>query len=90
MLNTIIDGYNLQVQPEHGNNIYLEKVDSNAHNVVASIVNYIELCRQNSIQYLTVEGKHLPTYVKIAQKYFPNDNWILDEGVLRICLSLEK
>lgn len=98
MLDTIINGYSFQVQPEHGNNIYLEKVDKNAHDIVVSIIKYIELCRENSIQYLTIEGRHLPTYIKIAEKYFKNDNWILDEvhhevddaGVLRICLSLAK
>ena len=90
MLNTIINGYSFEVQPEHGNNIYLEKVDVKARDVVKSIIKYIELCRENSIQYLTIEGRHLPIYIKIAEKYFKDDSWILDEGVLRICLSLAK
>lgn len=83
-----IDGYRFLVQFAKGNNVVMEKSRESNLNLIAAIKMFIEFCRARKIEYLTVESRNSSDiYYKIAQKYFPDDEYFLDENVLRIKLK---
>ena len=84
-----IDGYKFLVQFSRGNNVVMEKYRDGKLNLIAAIKMFIEFCRVRKIEYLTIESRNgSDIYYKIAQKYFPNDEYFLDENVLRVKLKV--
>lgn len=86
-----IKGYKFLVQFEKGNNVVMEKYRDSDITVIGAIKMFVEFCRSRGIEYLTVESRNgSGIYYKIAKRYFPLDEYFMDNDVLRIKLISER